>query len=441
MDIRIDDKLSSVQKTLTDFYPYKIYGKVNQIVGLVIEGKGPISSVGDAALIYPVDGGSPIDAEVVGFKDGKTLLMPLGDLRGVGIGSRILSKKQAVNTTAGEGLLGRVIDGLGNPMDGKGPIDCSDLVPVYRDTVNPMKKKRITEPLDLGIRSMNGLLTCGKGQRLGIFAGSGVGKSVLLGMIARHTEADINVIGLIGERGREVREFIERDLGEGMERSIIIVATSDQPPLIRVRGAFLTVAIAEYFRDKGANVLLMMDSLTRFSMAQREVGLAIGEPPTSKGYTPSVFSLLTKLLERTGNGENDGTMTAIYTVLVEGDDLDDPIADAVRSILDGHVVLSRRLSNINQYPPVDVLRSISRLMKDIAPKEQVEYATRIVEILSEYERAEDLINIGAYSPGSNKKIDYAISMMDKVRTFLAQKVDQKVTLEEALNSMKILFYV
>jgi flagellum-specific ATP synthase len=330
---------------------------------------------------------------------------------------------------------------LGNPMDGKGPIDCSDLIPVYRDTVNPMKKKRITEPLDLGIRSMNGLLTCGKGQRIGIFAGSGVGKSVLLGMIARHTEADINVIGLIGERGREVREFIERDLGEGMERSIVIVATSDQPPLIRVRGAFLTVAIAEYFRDKGEDVLLMMDSLTRFSMAQREVGLAIGEPPTSKGYTPSVISLLTKLLERTGNGEDNGTMTAIYTVLVEGDDLDDPIADSVRSILDGHVVLSRRLSDMNQYPPIDVLRSISRLMKDISSKEQVDYSSRIVEILSEYERAEDLINIGAYNPGSNKKIDYAITMIDKVRTFLAQKVDQKVTLEDAFNSMKILFYV
>ena len=275
--------------------------------------------------------------------------------------------------------------------------------------------------MTLAYGAMNGLLTCGKGQRIGIFAGSGVGKSVLLGMIARHTEANINVIGLIGERGREVREFIERDLGDGIKRSVVIVATSDQPPLIRVRGAFLTVAIAEYFRDKGANVLLLMDSLTRFSMAQREVGLAIGEPPTSKGYTPSVFSLLTKLLERAGNGEDDGTMTGIYTVLVEGDDLDDPIADSVRSILDGHVVLSRRLSDQNQYPPIDVLRSISRLMKDISSKEQVEYASRIVEILSEYERAEDLINIGAYSPGNNKRIDYAISMIDKVRTFLAQR--------------------
>ncbi len=439
--MQIDERLLSVKRKLTDFYPYKVYGKVNQVVGLVIEGKGPISSVGDAALIYPVDGTPPIDAEVVGFKDGKTLLMPLGDLRGVGIGSRILSKKQTVNVMVGEGLLGRVIDGLGNPMDGKGPIECSNAVPVYRDTVNPMKKKRITEPLDLGIRSMNGLLTCGKGQRIGIFAGSGVGKSVLLGMIARHTEADVNVIGLIGERGREVREFIERDLGEGLERSIIVVATSDQPPLIRVRGAFLTVAIAEYFRDKGNDVLLMMDSLTRFSMAQREVGLAVGEPPTSKGYTPSVFSLLTKLLERTGNGEEDGTMTAIYTVLVEGDDLDDPIADSARSILDGHVVLSRRLSDMNHYPPVDVLRSVSRLMKDIAPKEQIEYSSKIIEILSEYERAEDLINIGAYSAGSNKKIDYAISMIDKVRTFLAQNVDEKVTLDDAFNSMKILFYV
>jgi flagellum-specific ATP synthase len=439
--LQIDEKILSVQEVLTDFYPYKVYGKVNQVVGLVIEGKGPIASVGDAALIYPVDGTLPIDAEVVGFKDGKTLLMPLGDLRGVGIGSKILSRKQAVNTLAGKGLLGRVIDGLGNPIDGKGPINCSDVIPIYRDTVNPMKKKRINEPLDLGIRSMNGLLTCGKGQRIGIFAGSGVGKSVLLGMIARHTEADINVIGLIGERGREVREFIERDLGEGIERSVVIVATSDQPPLIRVRGAFLTIAIAEYFRDKSNDVLLMMDSLTRFSMAQREVGLAIGEPPTSKGYTPSVFSLLAKLLERAGNGEEEGTMTAIYTVLVEGDDLDDPIADSSRAILDGHVVLSRRLSDMNHYPPIDVLKSISRIMKDIVSKEQIEYSSKIVEILSEYDRAEDLINIGAYNPGSNKKIDYAISMIDKARAFLTQNVDQKVTLEDAFNSMKILFYV
>jgi len=439
--MQTDEKLLVTREALKSFYPYKVYGKVNQVVGLVIEGKGPISSVGDAALIHPVDGTSPINAEVVGFKDGKTLLMPLGDLRGIGVGSKILSRRQTVNVAVGEGLLGRVIDGLGNPMDGKGPINCSDFVPVYRDTVNPMKKKRIHDPLDLGIRSMNGLLTCGKGQRMGIFAGSGVGKSVLLGMIARHTEADINVIGLIGERGREVREFIEKDLGDGLGRSVVIVATSDQPPLIRVRGAFLTVAIAEYFRDVGNNVLLMMDSLTRFSMAQREVGLAIGEPPTSKGYTPSVFSLLAKLLERAGNGEGEGTMTAIYTVLVEGDDLDDPIADAARSILDGHVVLSRKLADMNQYPPIDVLKSISRTMKDIAPKEQTEYAGRIIGILSEYERAEDLINIGAYNPGSNEKIDYSISMMDKVRTFLTQGVGEKVTLEDARNSMKILFYV
>ncbi len=435
-----DEKVDSLRETLSDFYPYRVYGKVNQVVGVVIEGKGPISSVGDSALIYPVDGTNPIDAEVVGFKDGKTLLMPLGDLRGIGIGSKILSRKQTVNTAVGQGLLGRVIDGLGNPMDGKGPIHADALIPIYRETVNPMMKQRITEPLDLGIRSMNGLLTCGKGQRIGIFAGSGVGKSVLLGMIARHTEANVNVIGLVGERGREVREFIERDLGDGIEHSVVIVATSDQPPLIRVRGAFLAVAMAEYFRDQNNDVLLLMDSLTRFGMAQREVGLAIGEPPTSKGYTPSVFSLLAKLLERAGNGEGDGTMTAIYTVLVEGDDLDDPIVDAARSILDGHVVLSRKLSDVNHYPPIDVLRSISRIMKDIAPKEQVGYASRIVEILSEYERAEDLINIGAYNPGSNKKIDYAISMMEKVKIFLTQGIDEKATLEETFNSMKILFY-
>ena len=441
MDTSIETNVSAAKRMLSDFYPFRVYGKVNQVVGLVIEGKGPISSVGDAAFIYPVDGTPPIDAEVVGFKDGKTLLMPLGDLRGIGIGSRILSKRKTVEAIVGEGLLGRVIDGLGNPMDGKGPIQCSESMPIYRDTVNPMKKKRIHEPLDLGLRSINGLLTCGKGQRIGIFAGSGVGKSVLLDMIARHTEAKVNVIGLIGERGREVREFIERDLGDGIKHSVIIVATSDQPPLIRVRGAFLTIAIAEYFRDKGSDVLLLMDSLTRFSMAQREIGLAIGEPPTSKGYTPSVFSLLTKLLERAGNGEGEGTMTGIYTVLVEGDDLDDPIADSSRAILDGHIVLSRKLADQNHYPPVDILRSVSRLMKDIAPKEQIEYAGRIIEILSEYERAEDLINIGAYTPGNNQRIDYAISMIDKVKTFLEQDMDDRVTLNETCNSMKILFYV
>lgn len=441
MDTSVDINTVSVKKMLSDFYPYRVYGKVNQVVGLVIEGKGPISSVGDTALIYPIDNTPPIDAEVVGFKDGKTLLMPLGDLRGVGIGSRILSRRKTVDAVVGEGLLGRVIDGLGNPMDGKGPIQCSESIPIYKDTVNPMKKKRIHEPLDLGLRTINGLLTCGKGQRMGIFAGSGVGKSVLLGMIARHTEANINVIGLIGERGREVREFIERDLGDGLKRSVVVVATSDQPPLIRVRGAFLTIAIAEYFRDRGEDVLLLMDSLTRFSMAQREVGLAIGEPPTSKGYTPSVFSLLTKLLERAGNGESDGTMTGIYTVLVEGDDLDDPIADSARSILDGHIVLSRKLADQNHYPPIDVLRSISRLMKDISPKEQIEYAGRIIEIMSEYERAEDLINIGAYTPGNNQRIDYAISMIDKVKTFLAQGIDDRVTIDETQDSMKILFYV
>ncbi len=434
------DTVTYFRERLADLYPYRVYGKVNQVVGLVIEGKGPVASVGDSALIYPVDGTIPIDAEVVGFKAGKTLLMPLGDLRGIGIGSKILSKKRAVNALVGEGLLGRVIDGLGNPMDGKGPIGHAESIPIYRETVNPMKKRRISDPLDLGIRSINGLLTCGKGQRIGIFAGSGVGKSVLLGMIARHTEAKVNVIGLIGERGREVREFIERDLGEGLKHSVVVVATSDQPPLIRVRGAFLTIAIAEYFRDTGADVLLLMDSLTRFSMAQREIGLAIGEPPTTKGYTPSVFFLLTKLLERAGNGEGKGTMTGIYTVLVEGDDLDDPIADASRAILDGHVVLSRKLADINQYPPVDVLRSVSRIMKDIVPREQTDYASRIVEILAEFERAEDLINIGAYTPGSNKKIDHAIAMTDRVKLFLKQGVDEKVTVEEAVNSMKILFY-
>jgi len=433
--------LSEMTGKLTHHYPYRIYGRVNQIVGLVIEGRGPLSSVGDSALIYPLDDSPPIHGEVVGFRDGKTMLMPLGDLRGIGIGSRILSKKQTVNTPAGDGVLGRVIDGLGHPIDGKGPLNCREAIPIYQAAANPMKKRRIVEPLDLGVRSINGLLTCGKGQRMGIFAGSGVGKSVLLGMVSRHTQAKVNVIGLIGERGREVREFIEKDLRDGINHSVVVVATSDQPPLIRVRAAFLTIALAEYFRNQGNDVLLLMDSLTRFAMAQREIGLAIGEPPTTKGYPPSVFFLLAKLLERTGNGEGEGTMTAIYTVLVEGDDLDDPIADASRSILDGHIVLSRKLANGNHYPAVDVLKSVSRLMKDIVPQEQTDCAGKIIEVLAEYERAEDLINIGAYVPGSNKKIDYAISMMEKVKLFLVQKSDEKATIEKTINSMKILFYV
>lgn len=433
--------LSDVKGRIEGFYPYKVYGRVSQVVGLVIEGKGPRSSVGDSALIFPMDDAPPIHAEVVGFRDGKTMLMPLGDLRGIGIGSKILSKKRAVSIRVGEGILGRVIDGLGNPIDGKGPFTARDFIPIHRETANPMKKRRIREPLDLGVRSINGLLTCGRGQRMGIFAGSGVGKSVLLGMVARHTEAHVNVIGLIGERGREVREFIEKDLQEGIKHSVVVVATSDQPPVIRVRAAFLTIALAEYFRERGNDVLLLMDSLTRFAMAQREIGLAIGEPPTSKGYPPSVFSLLSKLLERAGNGEGKGTMTAVYTVLVEGDDLDDPIADAARSILDGHIVLSRKLANENQYPAVDVLKSVSRIMKDIVPPEHRSYAGRIVEILSEYERAEDLINIGAYASGSNKKIDHAISMIEKVKLFLTQGSDEKATLDETVDSMRILFFV
>jgi flagellum-specific ATP synthase len=436
-----NERLRTLRESLSGLHPYRIYGRVNQVVGYVIEGKGPPASVGDSALVYPLDKSLPISAEVVGFRQGKTLLMPLGDLRGIGIGSRILSRKRTASAFVGNGLLGRVIDGLGNPMDDKGNLNCDEVIPIHRETINPMKKRRITEPLDLGVRSINGLLTCGKGQRMGIFAGSGVGKSVLLGMIARHTEARVNVIGLIGERGREVREFIEKDLQDGIGHSIVVVATSDQPPLIRVRAAFLTIAIAEYFRDQGSDVLLLMDSLTRFAMAQREIGLAIGEPPTTKGYTPSVFFLLAQLLERAGNGEGEGTMTGLYTVLVEGDDLEDPIADGARSILDGHVVLSRKLANENHYPAVDVLKSVSRIMKDIVSKEQTGYHGKIMEVMSEYERAEDLINIGAYQAGSNKKIDYAIAMVDKIRLFLRQNSDERATLEETMNSMRILFYV
>src|SRR5271157_867576 len=348
--------------------PVKVYGKVNRGIGIVIEGLGPQANIGDICQIELNGNGSEqfMEAEVIGFKEGKILLMPLGELRGIGPGSRIIAKGRQRYIRMGKGLLGRILDGVGNPMDAKEPVT-GQLYPVYNEPINPLYRQRITTPLDLGIRSINTILTIGKGQRIGIMAGSGVGKSVLLGMMARNTAADVNVIALIGERGREVREFIEKDLGtEGLNRSVLVVATSDTSPLIRIRGAFVATAIAEYFRSLGKNVLLMMDSLTRFAMAQREIGLAAGEPPTMKGYTPSVFNLMPKLLERAGTWEHEGTITGLYTVLVEGDDMNEPIADAARSILDGHIVLSRELANHNHYPAIDILQSISRLMKDIS---------------------------------------------------------------------------
>ncbi len=412
--------------------PIKVCGKVSQVIGLVVEGHGPCTSVGEMCEIYANGHREPLSAEVVGFKTDKVLMMPLDEIRGVGPGCKIVSLGKKADIRVGRGLLGRVIDGMGNPIDGKGPIEFQAEYPVYFSPINPMWRKRVTEVMDLGIRAINALLTCGKGQKMGVFSGSGVGKSILLGMMAKNTRADVNVIGLIGERGREVREFLEKNLGkEGLDRSVVVVATSDTHPIIRMRAAYVATSIAEYFRDQGSDVLLMVDSLTRFAMAQREVGLSIGEPPTTKGYTPSVFSLMPKLLERVGAVEGKGSITGLYAVLVEGNDFDEPIADAARSILDGHIVLSRDLATKNHYPAVDVLSSISRVMIDIVDDEHKGKAGHILNILATYKKAEDLINIGAYVKGSNREVDFAIEMIGRVNTFLMQAIDEKVSFAES----------
>jgi flagellum-specific ATP synthase len=436
-----DSILTRFSPVISNATPIKVYGKVTRVIGLVIEGYGPSTSIGDLCDIYSQNNKRSIKAEVVGFKDNKILLMPLGELRGIKPGDKIIKRENKPNIKTGEGLLGRVIDGLGEPIDHKGPLyEVEDEYPVYSEPINPLKRKRIAEPLDLGIRTINGLLTCGKGQRIGILSGTGVGKSVLMSMMARNTEADINVIGLIGERGREVKDFIERDLREeGLKRSIVVAATSDQPPLVRMRGAFIATAIAEYFRDKGKDVLLMFDSITRFAMAQREIGLSIGEPPTTKGYPPSVFAILPKLLERGGAKEGMGSITGLYTVLVEGDDLSEPISDAVRAILDGHIVLSRSLASQNHYPAIDVLNSISRLMIDIISTEHLEVANRFKSVLATYKEAEDLINLGAYVSGSNKDIDFAIKTIDKINHYLRQPIEEAVSLQESVDGIKAIF--
>ncbi|WP_069649611.1 flagellar protein export ATPase FliI [Caloranaerobacter ferrireducens] len=414
----------------------KYYGKVTKVIGLTIESNGPQASIGELCYIYPFSSKLALPAEVVGFKEDKVLLMPLGDMEGIGPGSTVVSTGNSLKVNVSEELIGRVLDGLGEPIDGKGPISNCRAYSVMNSPPNPLQRKKIREILPLGIKAIDGLLTCGKGQRIGIFAGSGVGKSTTLGMIARNVKADVNVIALIGERGREVREFIENDLKEeGLKKSVVVVATSDKPALVRMKGAFLATAIAEYFRDQGKNVMLLMDSLTRFAMAQREVGLAVGEPPVTRGYTPSVFALLPKLLERAGTSDK-GTITALYTVLVDGDDLNEPITDTVRGILDGHIVLSRKLANQNHYPAIDVLASISRVMPNICDQEHIDLANKIKDIISTYKEAEDLINIGAYKQGTNKKIDIAINVIEKINGFLKQNIMGKYTLEETLEMMK-----
>ena len=414
-------------------------GKVNQVVGLIIESIGPAVSLGEICRIRSRDGTREDKAEVVGFKENKVLLMPLGSMEGIAPGCEVIADKSMFSVGVGDALLGRVIDGLGMPIDDKGPLELPESVSVYRQPPSPMERARIREPMPTGIRAIDSLLTCGKGQRIGIFSGSGVGKSVMMGMIARNTEADVNVIALIGERGREVRDFIERDLGsEGLKRSVVVAATSDQPALVRLKGAFAATAIAEYFRDQGKDVMLLMDSVTRMAMAQREIGLAVGEPPTTKGYTPSVFAMLPRLMERAGMLEK-GSITGLYTVLVDGDDMDEPISDAMRSILDGHIVLSRKLASMNHYPAIDVLASVSRIMIDVVSQEHLGRAQAGLEILAVYREAEDLINIGAYQPGSNPNIDRAIKVIGSVNSFLRQDINEHTKFDQTIDYMNRLY--
>ena len=418
---------------------YKKMGRVSKVIGLTVESIGPDAKLNDVCKILLRDKpGQHINAEVVGFKDNRIVLMPFENVDGIGPGCIVENTNEALNVNVGEGLLGKTVDGLGVPTDGS-ELQSFERYPVEQTAPDPMDRVIINEILPLGVKAVDGLLTIGKGQRIGIFAGSGVGKSTLLGMFARNTKADINVIALIGERGREVREFIERDLGEeGMKRSVVVVATSDKPALIRNKAAKTATAIAEYFRDQGKDVLLMMDSLTRFSMAQREIGLASGEPPVTRGYPPSMYSEMPKLLERAGNSDK-GSITGLYTVLVDGDDFNEPITDTARSILDGHIMLSRKLAHKNHYPAIDVLQSISRCMSQIADKHQKELAGRLKNVMATYTEAEDLINIGAYKSGSNKNIDYAISKIDRVNEFLLQATDEKITFEDEIRRLEEVF--
>ena len=414
----------------------KYTGKITKVTGLTIEADGPIATIGELCYIYPYHRENPILAEVVGFKDDKILLMPLGDMEGIASGSLVVASGKTLRVNVGEELIGRVIDGLGNPIDGKGPIKTERTYNVSNSPPNPLERKTISEPLPLGIKAIDGLLTCGKGQRIGIFAGSGVGKSTLMGMVSRNSSADVNVIGLIGERGREVREFLENDLKEeGLKKSVVVVVTSDQPALIRVKGALVTTAIAEYFRDENMDVMLLMDSLTRFAMAQREIGLAIGEPPVTRGFTPSVFAVMPKLLERAGTSSK-GTITGLYTVLVDGDDLNEPVADTVRGIIDGHIILSRKLANQNHYPAIDVLASVSRVMPNIIDKRHLKMANKIKDNMATYGESEDLINIGAYKMGSNKRIDTAIELKDDIDSMLKQEVLETYQFEETISMME-----
>lgn len=427
--------LDRYSQTLKETTSMREIGKVTEIIGLIIEADGPKSSIGDLCYIYNKLDEDPIWAEVVGFKQSKILLMPLGAMEGLQAGAIVVNTGSPMKIKVGEQLLGRVLDGLGRPIDNLGEINSQTLQSTQAEAINPLKRTRIVEPLSLGIKSVDAFVTVGKGQRLGVFAGSGVGKSTTLAMMAKNTSADMNVIALIGERGREVREFIELTLGtEGMKRTVVVAATSEQPSLVKIKAAHVATSIAEYFRDTGRDVLFMLDSITRISMAQREVGLAIGEPPATRGYTPSVFALMPKILERAGSNEK-GTMTGLYTVLVEGDDFNEPISDTARSILDGHIMLSREMAHKNHYPAVDVLQSISRVMPEVTSPEHRKAAGKLRNLMAIYGKNEDLINIGAYVKGSDPHCDEAIAMMNKINKFLQQEVNEKFSYESTLDEL------
>jgi len=429
-------KWDKYQEALQSCQPIKMEGKIVKVSGIVAQANGPGMSIGSLCCIKN-GSGQNMQAEVIGFSDKKVIVMPFGEMRGIEPGSRIVDINKSPTIKVGEAYLSRVVDGLGHPIDGKGAIETKTDYPIYGNVINPLKRELINEVVDVGVRSINAMHTLGKGQRIAIMAGSGVGKSVLMGMIARHTVADVIVIALIGERGREVREFIERNLGEeGLKKSVVVAATSDSPALVRIRGAHLATTIAEYFRDKGLDVVLIMDSITRFAMSLREVGLAAGEPPSAKGYTPSVFIQIPKLLERAGTLETKGSITGIYTVLVEGDDMNEPIADSVRSIVDGHIILSRDLAHKGHYPAIDVLSSISRVMHEIVEGDHLNMARKLVKVLATYREAEDLINIGAYVDGTDPQIDFAKKMIHKINSFLQQDINQSITFKESIVRLK-----
>ncbi|MGB8717952.1 MAG: FliI/YscN family ATPase [Desulfobacterales bacterium] len=417
----------------------RLEGRIAKVIGLIAEGTGPDVSIGSLCRIAN-DHGHELLAEVVGFKEARLLLMPYGDTRGIRPGSRIALIDTSPRADVGRGFLGRVVDGLGRPIDGKGSIVADARYPLHGKPINPMEREPIRQLMDVGIGAINTLVPLGRGQRVAIMAGSGVGKSVLMGMMTRHTAADVTVIGLIGERGREVKDFVAQTLGaEGMRQAVVVAATSDAPPLVRMRGAYLATTLAEYFRDQGRNVLLIVDSITRFAMSSRDVGLAAGEPPTSRGYTPSFFAQIPVLLERAGNLQGRGSITGIYTVLVEGDDMNDPVGDTVRSIVDGHIVLSRKLANRGHYPAIEVLESVSRVMRDVIEPQHLALRSKAVQVMAAFKSAEDLIAIGAYSDGSDPEIDQAKKLMPRIKQLLVQDIDQRVAYGEGLEALKALF--